>query len=106
MFKGLKFLSGDKKKKDSEGIILDLDKDIKLDKKNDMDDLELVAVIAAAMEYHSIDDLELVAIITAAVAAQENISANQVVVRTIKKVVQKNSIWAQMGRIEQMAKLR
>lgn len=50
------------------------------------------------------ENLDLVVILTAAVAAYNNKRADEIFVRSIKPVAQKNSIWASAGRQEYMFK--
>ncbi|MDI9476687.1 MAG: OadG family protein [Natronincolaceae bacterium] len=47
-------------------------------------------------------NMELIAVITAAVAASLNVSAQDVVVKNIRRVQDSTPIWAKMGRIEQI----
>lgn len=48
------------------------------------------------------NSMELIAVITAAIAASLHVSAQDVVVKNIKRVQDSTPIWAKMGRIEQI----
>ncbi len=48
------------------------------------------------------DDAELIAVITAAISASTNISLHNIRVKNIKKVDTNKSVWASMGRMEQL----
>lgn len=54
--------------------------------------------------YKSDEDIELVVLLTAAIAAKRGSSADDFFVKSIRKLPQRSSIWASVGRQQQMSK--
>ena len=63
----------------------------KLEKKEVVEQVSEPEIVEETVEENLIDDLELVAVITAAIAAMENTSVDSLIVRSIKRAA--NSKW-------------
>ena len=69
----------------------------------DEEELKEVNITPSPVEVNEgVEDLDLIILLTAAIAAQSNKSAEDIIVRSIKPVLQRNSVWATAGRQEQM----
>lgn len=65
--------------------------------------LETVPSLAPATN-ENVEDIDLLLLITAAIAAEEDSSTDDFIVRSVKPVPQKDSLWASVGRQQNMSK--
>lgn len=86
LINGLKIISSDKNKKIKQSIENNIDYNI-----------------ANEVTVKKEDDEELVAVIAAAIASSLGVGVPDINIRSIKRIQQNTSVWAEMGKKEQMS---